>query len=803
MERELLLFQELICDNIAELKANNDELTDEFAFTQFVLDSIAEKANINEPCYCNGTFRDKTGQRIEGKISGYGLSPNGEVVNLFYTIFKEPNTENIIPVTKDEYNQAINRMRGFYKKAVNLDITTLEPSSPHYEIVQYINKHNTPSLSNRREEGLIGITSVRMFVISTGFIDNSFKYKEDEPIFSGNAAHRNKPLVYASWDFYKLKDIITSESEHLPIDVDFVNDEVFKDYRIPYVKMNVEEDNYQTLVAILPGKFLYDVYKIYNTDLLQNNVRLFQGFGKVCNKGILETLKTEPHRFLAYNNGLTATASAVNLGSDDDGLLHYIRNFQILNGGQTTASIFNAKKDFPEEIDLERVFVQMKLIVLSENMEEIRQQISLFSNTQTKPNTADYSSNNKFFRAIKKLSEETIVCDPRNNTRFTRWFFERLSKEYTLLLSQKVSNAVSPEMTPREKSNAKKQTKNDFESKFPISQKFTKEDVAKVRTSWGGKCWAAAGGTSLCYKEFGDEMSKAKPDNKYYEDTIALIILLRSMENDMLEFKKMGSEKAPTIMYTIGVLNKLTNGKLSLYNIWKQQKLSDNLYQFVSSLGVLVRNKILQKKPNTSTYKDYAKSKKTWEDIQKEEFRLDVCLDESELKSDTEDEERNKSSKNISVSDFKYIQRYPLEFWKYLKDNFSSEFTQNENEDIKRLLSTFGAERLFSQNQIKKAKQFLDTLPEKRIDEGKILDEITNGKYLEVDYGAVVSFENISDSDFDLFKEYAKVLTSASNALKDLVDQLKRPQDIRDNDISEINGVLKLYARFNRTRVIR
>lgn len=797
MDRELLRFQELISDAIVEQKAKDEELTDEYAFTQFVLEAIAEKANIDQPCACNGSFRDRTGQRIEGKISGYGLSPNGEVVNLFYTIYKAPNTDFIPTVLKEEYNQAINRMRGFFKKAVNINLRELEPSSPHYEIVKYINEHNSPE-----EDGVIGITTVRMFVLTTGFIDNSFKYKEDEPIFTGRASFRNKPIIYASWDFYKLKDIITSQSDHLPIDVDFVNDEVFKGYSIPYVKMMTHEDNYQTLVAILPGEFLYDVYKQYNTDLLQNNVRLFQGFGKVCNKGILNTLKTEPHRFLAYNNGLTATASAFNVGTADDGILHYIQNFQILNGGQTTASIFNAKKDFPNEVDLSKVFVQMKLIVLSENMDEIRQEISLYSNTQTKPNTADYSSNNKFFKAFSKLSLDTIAADPKNSTRFTRWFFERLSKEYTLLLGQKISNAVHSDMSAREKNIAKKQAKSDFENKYPQNQCFTKEEVAKVRVSWSGKPWAAAGGTTLCYKEFGDEMSSTSPDNIYYEDTVALVILLKAMDKEMKAFKQMGSEKAPTIMYTLSMLNKLTKGKLSLYNIWKNQGISESLYLYISELGTLIHEWISRNKPTTATYKDFAKSEKTWVVIQKEKFIMSNPLSETDFKTDSEDKERTQTSNSASVGEYSFVQKFSLAFWNILRDDFGSEFTLNEIEVLNEIISQINLGELFTDSQIKDAKALLDVLFEKGINvENVIQTAQEDDNRMIIDYTKVVDFEIISTADLKLFKDYIYSHPSIEYESKKVVSLFKRPKDIKKYKIYQIKRVLDLFEKFKRTRL--
>lgn len=154
---------------------------------------------------------------------------------------------------------------------------------------------------------------------------------------------------------------------------------------------------------MLPGEFLFNLYENFNTDLLQSNVRFFKG-KKGCNKGIFETLKTKPHRFLAYNNGITATAKGVLAEYNEDnqtGLLKFIENFQILNGGQTTASIYYAKKENPD-IDLSTVYVQMKLIVLQENTEEIHPLITRYSNTQTSVLQSDYSTNNPFNQEVTR-----------------------------------------------------------------------------------------------------------------------------------------------------------------------------------------------------------------------------------------------------------------------------------------------------------------------------------------------------------------------------------------------------------------
>jgi hypothetical protein len=94
------------------------------------------------------------------------------------------------------------------------------------------------------------------------------------------------------------------------------------------------------------------------------------------NRGIRETLIHLPERFLAYNNGISATASKVEL-RDLGGVsgIRRIHDFQIVNGGQTTASIHSSL--MKKESDLTKVFVQMKLTVVEpQHLQEVVPEIS-------------------------------------------------------------------------------------------------------------------------------------------------------------------------------------------------------------------------------------------------------------------------------------------------------------------------------------------------------------------------------------------------------------------------------------------
>ena len=65
---------------------------------------------------------------------------------------------------------------------------------------------------------------------------------------------------------------------------------------------------FESYLCVLPASVISRLYKEFSTRLLEKNVRSFLQFRGV-NKGIRETISKEPEKFVAYNNGLTITAT--------------------------------------------------------------------------------------------------------------------------------------------------------------------------------------------------------------------------------------------------------------------------------------------------------------------------------------------------------------------------------------------------------------------------------------------------------------------------------------------------------------
>ena len=551
------------------------------AFTQYMIDSIAEMTNVDEhnATYC--VIKDALG-RVQGEIFGYGLSANEEVLTLYYSVF-DPTMKTASSMTGTDFQQATNRMQGFYNQSIRACHLDMNENSPEYEVCKFINDH------------LSGIMTVRLCLLSNYQIKDFIvkKYRID-----------GKVVTTDIWDINKICANLSSGNDHVAINIDFKNDESYKMYNLPYIEMNSERCRYKCFSTMFPAKLLYKLYEVHNTDLLMNNVRFFLGFksgAKDTNTGMRKTLREENEMFLAYNNGITAIASGIEVDSNNDatqvekdtdssndyistGIINKITDFQIVNGGQTTASIFTAKKKDPKEIKLQGVYVMVKLIVIGEEEKDKISEISKFTNTQNKVKFADYSSNSKFNTEMERLSRKTIIPNPNNDPIY--WFYERIRGQYKIELANISSKA----------------TQDSFKKMYPKEKRFDKEILAKLWMSWNEEPQNAVKGASTTYAAYLKTIDDGKyaPDTTYYKNSIALLIIYQFLMSRK-ETKDYGNAKAPVVAYTMAYLNYITMGRLDLIKIWNRQDLSDECKYFLNKLSEQIKKELDQAAQNATT----------------------------------------------------------------------------------------------------------------------------------------------------------------------------------------------------------
>jgi hypothetical protein len=615
MNEQEKYYRSLMQDVAAMQISDEDGNVREQAFTQIAIDMLADAGETENSVIAHN---EKTsGTRNQHKINAYAMTDSYEAIDLFISIFY--NQEEIKTATKSDIEIATKRITNFFRKAIYNELNEIEESSQIFEFA------NTLASYPELRKNLARVNAV--------ILTNS-EYRGELPkstqICDYNVFYRIIDINY----LYKI-----SEQSRVPIEIDFENFDG-KKYEIPCLSANTSNTNYKAYIAVIPGNCLAKLYECYNARLLEQNVRSFLQLTSKINKGIRETIKEEPHMFFAFNNGIAATADHIEL----DETRHFIRkisNLQIVNGGQTTASIYNAARKYKKKIS--DVFVQVKFSII-ENPDEystIVSRISRFANTQNKVNDADFSANNPVLVAFEKLSYYILSPVTIQNGMQTCWFFERARGQYKTL---------------RGREGHTKSRQKAFDKKSPQNQKFTKVELAKYINAYkeiyeGEKLvigpHIVVRGNEKNYVQF---IAKNLPDDVkkvnrvYFEDTIAKCILFKNA--DKRYGKKpdnIGEMKQVVVPYTLSLINIITENKLDLYKIWKNQQVSQELSDFIYNLMKQVNQFILETYAGQH-YIEKAKREECWDLVKNHSWRFNV----NEIRTDLIDE-KNPPKRNVEI----------------------------------------------------------------------------------------------------------------------------------------------------------
>ena len=214
---------------------------------------------------------------------------------------------------------------------------------------------------------------------------------------------------------------------------------------------------------------LASIYDEFGSRLLEGNVRSFLSASGKVNKGIKETILKTPKYFFTYNNGIATTASEIKTEMTENGLeIVAIKDLQIINGGQTTASLLNTKINYEKDTHLEDIFVAMKLTVItSDDSAKMIENISRCANSQNKVSDADFFSNSPFHVRFEQLCKQYPAPAINGNQYQTHWFYERARGSYK-----------------QEQMKLTKAQRDKFALLNPKNQVITKTDLAKFMNSY-------------------------------------------------------------------------------------------------------------------------------------------------------------------------------------------------------------------------------------------------------------------------------------------------------------------------------
>jgi hypothetical protein len=737
--------------------SDDDGASKEDKFTEFIMETLAEADETEGIRLCPYMKENKNGN-LDLKINGYAIEDGFESVDLFISHYTDVN--EIYALKKPDFDGLLKWSIKFLNSALKGHLDDIEPSTEAYGLASLIKKY--------REDFI----RVNIFVISNGNIPF------DAPNISIKGFDDLQINIYI-WDLERLHRLSQSKYNREPIEIDFKKT---LGVSIPCLEMPSKNELYECYLAIIPGNTLAALYKNYGTRLLESNVRAFlQQTGKV-NRGIRDTIKEEPHMFLPYNNGLASTAMDVTTDIENGHLvITGVKDFQIVNGGQTTASLFHTLKK--HKADLSEVFVQMKLTVIKdeEKKNDIVPFISRYANSQNKVSELDLTSNNAYLIKLEELSRTTYAIDPEDSNKQSIWFFERVKGQY--------KESLNKEPT------AGKQ--KAFKLKYPTSQKILKSEVAKYMNIYKRIPFHVAKGAQKNYnfylREAEKEFKKKKPTRVMWEDIVANALLFKSA--DRLFGRKnqdpIGDTniKSHTAAYTLSLLYELTDGKIDLGSIWNKQFIDEELeielkkglihiYKFFTSLNVLLIS-------------EAAKAEKTWNsliDKRENPFNMAVinryCVSDAAFKKRYEAKEDD-VEETIKYNNLQRITDLGIRFWDglnlyILKTDVLSTTQQNAASSIRGKLQRNGN---FTDHDISKGVELLDVLIENKSN----FDEIAKLSKLEekdiVDPATLYNrFAKLEKSDWDQILQLGEQTGTLSfndiSVIKTVIQKLKRKETV-------------------------
>jgi hypothetical protein len=534
-------------------------------------------------------FRAQRGMRVDG----YWFNDDG-VLDLFVADFD--CRSELASLTRTDVDATFKRAANFFEASIRKGMASeLEVTSPEYGLSRQIGDR----------KGLI--RQLNLFLFSERTLSDKIQTLPDSEI-------AGVPTSYHIWDISRLHRQRSSRNHKEPLDLDF---EQMFGTGISCLPAHLGADAYPSYLIVMPAGILSALYEKFGARLLEQNVRTFlQARGNV-NQGIRATILNEPSMFFAYNNGITATAQSVETKMTDTGLrITSIVDLQIVNGGQTTASLFHTRKR--DKADLAQIFVQMKLSVIdSEASELVVPRISEYANTQNRVNAADFFSNHPFHVRMEEFSRRLWAPAQSGAQRETKWFYERARGQYADAQSK---------LTPAEQKR--------FKAENPKPQMFTKTDLAKFENVWDDHPkWVNLGAQKNFAKyafRVGKEWEKSSDgfNEFYFRRAVARGLIFHAAERIVsAQPWYNGGYRANIVAYTLAVLSEITMRRrksLDFQRIWNMQSVNATLTDALTIVSQAVNEDIVRPPQGISNISEWCKKDACWtrlqsriEDIQK------------------------------------------------------------------------------------------------------------------------------------------------------------------------------------------
>jgi hypothetical protein len=544
----------------------------ESVFAEIVMQHMAEIGMTFEPQTCH--YSAKIGNAVL-RLSGFSISEEADQLDLFVTLYS--GADQLAAIPDAETKTAAEQCFRFLARCVEDRLAEkMDPSNDAYALATTI------------QGSYANLDQIRIYVLT----DRQAKAKNFKP--------REIVGKTVKLEVMDIERLYRHWSAGTPRDELIVNFEQVSGRPLPCVYVPGESQEYDYALTVIPGETLRFVYDKFGARLLEANVRSFLSATGKVNKGIRETLKSEPERFMAYNNGIVIVADEAGWSHAADGGagLLWLKGMQIVNGGQTTASIYFTKKKEPQ-LDLRLVRVPAKIIVMKSKdpvaEEALISDISRYANSQNSVKQSDLSANKPFHIEMEKLALSTYCPDGVG-----RWFYERAAGSYNTMLAREGG-------TPAQL--------RKLREAIPPARKITKTDLAKYLNAWDKRPDLVSLGSQKNFEKFmestrGEEgATAALPNVAMYKTMVAKAILFKKAQ--ALIRPSLPAFQANVVAYTISLLSEQAGQSFSFDQIWNHQDISAGLKNQLQTWASEVSD-VLNRSASGRMVSEWAKKPECW-----------------------------------------------------------------------------------------------------------------------------------------------------------------------------------------------
>jgi len=590
--------RDLVAAVSSSLPPNATQSEIDFSFVCEVASRLADAEEFQDFIPCHFTGSGSSNRKL--RVDGYELDEMDDSIRLLIADFGgdestpalgKPRAESIFAQLMAFIEECVTGRDWDETDGVQLQIRELSA------LIE--NKHRV------RDGGVRLVSRYRLYLISDAAATG--RLRELPPQYFDDV-----PVEFHIWDVTRLEAVATSALGAEELEIDF---DRYLPGGIPCLSAS-KTDDYDGYLCVVPADVLARIYDEYGSRLLEGNVRSFLTANSKYNKGIQATLRKEPERFFAYNNGISATASAAVIDATENGpRLRSASYLQIVNGGQTTASLHVAKKK--DNANLGSIYVQMKLCVVkaddSDRLDEMIQKIARYANSQTKVTDADFFSNHPFHRAMERRSRVIKAPAAKGGQFNTHWFYERARGQYV-----------------NEQSKMSMSERKMFQTINPRAQMIAKTDLAKAENSFMRLPQIVSKGAQKSFLKFAAYVGEkygvegiAFDNDGYFKSCVAHIIMFKFVEQMISAARSTwygGDYRAQIVTYTLALLVELIERKapgrsLNLHAIWLKQGISGNLAKQLEGIAKLVCAQIADQSLAQRNIGEWFKKDECWDTL--------------------------------------------------------------------------------------------------------------------------------------------------------------------------------------------